>query len=64
MMTDKQFLKAKDLQEITGRKQSYCYGIIRKLNQELTDQGYMVIPGQVQTSYFMERFRLTGGDSK
>lgn len=61
-MTSKQFLTADDLQEITGRKPSYCYKIIRQLNEELRDQGYLVIRGQVQSAYFFERYKLSGGD--
>lgn len=61
-MTNKQFLTAEDVQKITGRKPSYCYKVIRQLNDELKQQGYLVIRGQVQTTYFMERFMLTGGD--
>lgn len=61
MMSNKQFLKAEDLMEITGRGPSYCYKLIRQLNDELSDKGYLVIRGQVQTTYFMERFMLTGG---
>ncbi len=61
-MTNKQFLKAEDVQEITGRGPSYCYKLIRQLNDELAGKGYLVIRGQVQTAYFMERFMLDGGD--
>jgi len=61
-MTDKQFLKAEDVAEITGRKPSYCYKLIRQLNDELSSKGYLVIRGQVQTAYFFERFKLSGGD--
>lgn len=63
-MPDKQFLTAEDLQEITGRKPSYCYKLIRQLNDELSSKGYLVIRGQVQTAYFMERFKLNGGDEE
>ena len=55
-MEHKQFYSSADLQEILGRSESYCYGIIRTLNQELKSQGYLVIRGQVPSSYFYKRY--------
>ena len=52
---ERKFLGVKDVCEITGRKQSYCYGVIRKLNAELKEQGYITQSGIVPAWYFYER---------
>lgn len=36
--------------------ESKAYRIVRKLNEELKQKGYMVIPGRVSRHYFIERF--------
>ena len=33
----------------------YAYKIIRKLNQELSDKGYITVTGRVNREYFNER---------
>lgn len=33
-----------------------AYSIVRELNKELSDKGYMVLPGRVSRKYFEERF--------
>lgn len=57
-MISNQFMTAEDVQHITGRSKTYCYNLIRQLNDELRDRGYMTIRGKVQTAYFLERFKL------
>ncbi len=39
----KQFLTAKDIQDILGVKQAKSYEIIRQLNAEMLREGYKVI---------------------
>nr|WP_302429268.1 transcriptional regulator [Fusobacterium varium] len=41
--------------EITGKRQSKSYSIIRQLNRELENQGYYTIQGKVPKKYFFER---------
>ena len=36
--------------------ESKAYSVVRQLNKELSDKGYMVIPGRVSKKYFEERF--------
>lgn len=55
-MEQKQFLRAEDIRQLTGRSESYCYGIIRTLNKELKEQGYLTLSGQVPTTYFYARY--------
>lgn len=53
------FYTAKDLMDILNVGQSRAYQIIRKLNGELADKGYLVPKrGQVLKSYADERLRL------
>ena len=33
-----------------------AYSIVRDLNKELEDKGYLIIPGRVSRKYFEERF--------
>lgn len=56
MMTDKRFLTAADIAEITGSSKSHSYTIIKQLNSELEKKGYLTIPGKVISPYFYERF--------
>lgn len=39
-----------------GRSRSYCYGVIRKLNRELEEKGYLVERGRVPASYLVSRY--------
>ena len=36
--------------------ESKAYSIVRDLNKELEDKGYLIIPGRVSRKYFEERF--------
>ncbi|QEV90366.1 MULTISPECIES: ICEBs1 excisionase [Bacillus] len=51
-----EFLTAKDIQRILGVKQAKAYEIIRVLNTEMKNDGYMVIQGKVNRSKFEERY--------
>ena len=50
------FIAVKEIGELLGVSESKSYSIVRDLNKELTDKGYMVIPGRVSRKYFEERF--------
>ncbi len=49
------FFNAKDVAEILDVSESSAYRIIRKLNQELEEQGKIVIPGKISKRYFEEK---------
>ena len=51
----KQFIGAKEVAEITGSSESKAYSIIRQLNDELKDKGYVIIRGKVSRAYFEEK---------
>lgn len=55
MREEKVYLNVCDVMEITGKRQSKSYSIIRQLNRELENQGYYIIQGKVPKKYFFER---------
>ena len=48
----KQFYTVKDVMRILQVKQTKAYKIIRELNEELEQRGYIVVPGKVSKRYF------------
>ena len=54
-MTDKLFMDVKDVTKILEVSDGKAYEIIRMLNEELKQQGYMVVPGKVNTKYFFKK---------
>ena len=50
-----------DVEEVMtclGRSQSYSYKVIKRLNKELEDKGYLVEDGRVSRKYLYERYGL------
>lgn len=50
------FITVKEIGEVLGVSESKSYSLVRDLNKELSQKGYMVIPGRVSRKYFEERF--------
>ncbi len=50
------FISVKEICGVLSVSESKSYSIVRDLNKELADKGYMVIPGRVSRKYFEERF--------
>lgn len=44
-----------DVASILHYSKSKAYGIIRELNKELAEQGYIIRPGLINKSYFNKR---------
>lgn len=53
-------LNVAQVQDLLSVPESTAYKIIRDLNAELKDQGYIVLRGRVEEKYLKERFRLDG----
>lgn len=53
---EKTYLEVKDVMEIMGIKQTKAYQIIRALNKELNDKGYITVAGKVPRKYFKEKY--------
>lgn len=51
-----------DVMDMLSVKQGKGYQIIRALNRELEDQGYMTVNGRVPIDYLKERFNLKDED--
>ena len=56
MNTTNTFITVPEIQEVLSVSESKAYRIVRKLNEELKQKGYMVIPCRVSRHYFIERF--------
>ena len=54
-MTDKLFMDVEDVKEVLEVSDGKAYQIIRMLNQELKEQGYMVVQGKINTKYFLKK---------
>ncbi len=52
---ERQFIGAKEVAEILGVSESKGYGIIRELNKELKERGYITVQGRVSRVFFQER---------
>lgn len=51
----KQIMNVRDVMEVLEVSESKGYAIIRALNQELSDKGYLTIQGKVPKAYFEEK---------
>ena len=52
---NEKFLKVDDVMQILGISKSAAYNIMRQLNNELKEKGYVVIRGKISRKYFEER---------
>ena len=56
-MTEKRkiYITADEVSELLGVSKGYAYKLIRKVNKEREDSGYIVISGKVPKRYFEKR---------
>ena len=52
---NKIYITANELAEMLGVSVGHAYKLIRKLNQELEKEGFLVIAGKVSRRYFEKR---------
>lgn len=52
---EKNYYDASEVEELLGVGSSKAYRIIKQLNQELEEQGYITIAGKIYKKYFHER---------
>ena len=50
------FINVEDVMKALDVSQSFAYKMIRQLNAELKQKGYITIAGKVSTKYFNEKF--------
>ena len=51
----RQVVGVREVAEILDISESKAYKIIKQLNSELADRGYITIPGKVSKAYFEEK---------
>lgn len=54
-MEDKKFLTVEEVAEEMSISKSYAYKIVKQLNQELKQLGYITVAGRVNTNYFHKK---------
>lgn len=54
--TNSQFITCHEVAQLLQISTSHSYKLVRELNQQLKEQGYMTIAGRVSRKYFQEKF--------
>lgn len=54
-MASKLFVSAKEVARELEVSDSFAYRLVRKLNDELEKQGFVVVKGKISRKYFEER---------
>lgn len=52
---ERQFIGAKEVAETLGVSESKAYSVIRGLNKELKEKGFITVQGRVSRVFFQER---------
>lgn len=58
------YIRAEEIAKQLAVSQNKAYAIIRELNQELKDKGYLIVRGRVARRYYLERMGLIVDDEK
>lgn len=53
---EQMFIQVDEVCKLLGVSRSKAYLLMRQLNEELKQKGYMTIAGKVSRKYFMEKF--------
>jgi len=48
-------MRVEDVAQELGVSKSYAYKVVRKLNAELKDMGYLTVAGRISKKYFLEK---------
>jgi len=56
MQMKNKFIRVKEVAEELQVSVPYAYKIIKKLNNELKEKGFMTISGRINRDYFYQRF--------
>lgn len=54
-MQGKTFISVQEVAEELGVSKSYAYRVVKQLNDELKQQGYLTVAGQVNAQYFHKK---------
>lgn len=55
-MEQNRFMRVDDVARELGISNSHAYRIMKALNAELEEKGYMVVSGRVNRAFFMKKF--------
>ena len=50
------FVRAEEVARELGISKPYAYKLVREMNEELKQKGFLTIPGRVSRNYFEEKF--------
>ena len=59
-----QFMKADEVAKELGISRSFAYKLIRQLNQELKERGFLTIAGRINRDYLRERLYTAESEAK
>ena len=59
-MAEKTFMRAEDVAKELDVSVSYAYKIVRELNKELKEKGFLTVTGRVNRKYFLEKLCYGG----
>lgn len=51
----KTFISVQEVAEELGVSKSYAYRVVKQLNEELEQQGYLTVAGRVNAQYFHKK---------
>lgn len=54
-MENKNFMTVEDVAQELNVSKSYAYKVVRELNAELRQLGYLTVTGRVNTSFFRKK---------
>ena len=57
---ENRFMRVEEVAAELGVSVSYAYKVIRRLNDELREKGFITVAGKVSRQYFNERVYGTG----
>ena len=55
-MSNEMFVRAEEEAGALGISKPYAYKLVREMNEELKQKGFLTIPGRVSRRYFEENF--------
>ena len=61
---DNKFIRAGEVPQELSVSKPYAYKLIRQLNEELKEKGFITIAGRVNRQYFYERLYGAGKEEK
>lgn len=53
---EKIYFDANDIAQMLGTSQGFAYKLIRSLNKDLANMGYITVAGKVSAKYFKEKY--------